>query len=92
MTALHHKKGISCIHIHGWIVNKWCPGCRSRWDKSAVDGLTAREFEQQCDLGLVHAALVAVEGGEIPLSPLLADFDLALVFSERMPPPAPSAN
>ena len=28
MTALYHKKGISCIHVHGWITQKWCPHCR----------------------------------------------------------------
>ena len=82
MTALHHAKGIRCIHIHGWNVNKWCPRCRHRWDASSLEGLTAADYERESDVALAHAALVAMEAGEIPISPLLADFDLATVFVE----------
>ena len=92
MTALHHKKGIRCIHIHGWLVQKWCPQCRARWNESAAEGFTERDYERESDVALAHAALVAMEGGEIPISPLLADFDLGQTFEQRMPLPKPHAN
>ena len=82
MTALRHTKGIRCIHIHGWMVNKWCPRCRARWDDSAADGLSAADYERESDVALAHAALVAMEHGEIPISPLLAEFDLGTVFDD----------
>ena len=87
MTALHHAKGIHCIHIYGLNVNKWCHRCRQRWDDSAAEGLSERDYERESDVALAHAALVAMEGGEIPLSPLLAEFDLGPTFLERMPSP-----
>jgi hypothetical protein len=54
--------------------------------------LSARDYERESDVALAHAALVAMENGEIPISPLLAEFDLSFVFVERMPPVQPSAN
>ena len=56
-----------------------------RWDASAAEGLTERDYERESDVALAHAALVAMEGGEIPISPLLAEFDLSLAFVERVP-------
>jgi hypothetical protein len=86
MTALHHAKGIRCVHIHGWITNKWCPRCRARWNESAAEGLTVSEYEKESDVALAYAALVAIETGEIPISPLLAEFDLGMAFMERVAP------
>jgi hypothetical protein len=82
LTALYHHKGIRCIHIHGWNTGKWCPRCRLRWEDSRM---SASEYERESDVALAHAALVAMEGGEIPISPLLAEFDLGLAFTDRMP-------
>ena len=86
MIALHHAKGIRCIHIHGWRVQKWCPGCKKRWDDSSSEGFTAVDYERESDVALVHAALVAMEAGEIPITPLLAEFDLAMAFTDRIAP------
>jgi hypothetical protein len=86
MTALHHAKGIRCIHIHGWRTAKWCPRCRARWDASAAEGLTASDYERESDVALAHATLVAMESGEIPISPLLSEFDLGMTFVERIGP------
>jgi hypothetical protein len=47
--------------------------------------MSASEYERESDVALAHAALVAMEGGEIPISPLLAEFDLGLAFTDRMP-------
>jgi hypothetical protein len=86
MTALHHAKGIRCIHLHGWRTVKWCPRCRAHWDDSTAEGLTVRDYERESDLALAHAALVAIESGEIPISPLLSEFDLGMAFMERVSP------
>jgi hypothetical protein len=85
LTALHHGKGIRCIHIHGWNANHWCPRCRADWHNST---LTNRDYERESDMALAHAALVAMEMGEIAISPLLAEFDLSLAFVERITPSA----
>jgi hypothetical protein len=50
--------------------------------------LQCRDYEQQADIDLAHAVLAAMEQGEIPTSPLLADFDLV----RRADLTEPSAN
>lgn len=86
MTTMHHGHGIRCIHFHGWDTNSWCLMCRNHWHHSADDGLSVAEYERESDIALTHAALVAVERGEIPISPLLAEFDLGMAFMERVAP------
>jgi hypothetical protein len=86
MTALSHSHGIRCIHMHGWDVNQWCQGCRNHWHHSADDGMSTTDYERESDVALTHAALVAVESGSIPISPLLSEFDLGMAFMERITP------
>ena len=86
MTAIHHHAGIRCIHIHGWETARWCHGCRLHWHHASDEDFTQEEYERESDVGLAHAVLTRMEGGEIPLSPLLAEFDLGFVFEPRMAP------
>jgi hypothetical protein len=86
MTALHHSRGVRCIHFHGWDTHKWCLSCRNHWHHSADDGLSASDYERESDVALTHAALVAIEAGAIPISPLLAEFDLGMAFMDRVAP------
>ena len=41
---------------------------------------------------LAYAVLVAMEAGEIPISPLLADFDLTNVFEPARSAPSENAR
>jgi len=78
---------VHCIHIYGWNTSAWCIPCRNHW-RNTCSQLDCRNYEQQADTALAHAILIAMEDGEIPTSPLLADFD----FTRLAELADPSAN
>jgi len=94
--AVRHTKGIHCIHIHGWNTVLWCLQCRNHLhntiENPVADWADAdfERYERQRDTELAHAVLAAMERGEIPISPLMADFDLTNVFESRVPEPSPN--
>lgn len=95
---IRHGKGIHCLHIFGWDTDSWCPGCTNHWhhtfeeaSERGTPGARAA-YQNNADVTLAYNVLTALEAGEIPISPLLADFDLSLAFVERMPTSQPSAN
>ena len=86
MLALHHGKGIRCIHMHGWSFDNWCLGCRNHWHATRDEGISQEEYEQESDQALAHAALVGLSRGEIAIGPPLDEFDLSMTFEERALP------
>ncbi len=98
MTAIRHGTGIHCLHSHGWQTVLWCEQCRNHLHASAPDDRPVSNwsqadfdaYERDRDLCLAYSVLNAMESGEIPISSLLADFDLTNAFEPRVP--APSEN
>ena len=89
MNAIRHPDHIHCIHIYKWNEHLWCRACRNHWHATRDDANPNFEgYERDQDLVLAHAVLVAMEAGEIPISPLLAEFDLGTAFVDRMPEPS----
>ncbi len=86
MLAVEHGKGIRCIHMHGWNTDQWCQRCRNHWHATRDEGISPADYERESDISVAHAALVAMENGTIPISPLLAEFDLGMAFMERISP------
>ena len=82
------------LHSHPWMeLRSVVPGCRNHWHvprpTSPTEGprrpgtVRARAGPRPCP-----RVLVAMEAGEIPISPLLAEFDLGTAFADRMPEPS----
>ena len=68
---IRHRKGIHCIHIYGWMTQRWCHHCRHQWEEfETVDpmGRKAR-FAQLADADLARVVLDRIECGEIPPPP-----------------------
>jgi hypothetical protein len=71
---IRHPEQVHCLHLHGWNTAAWCQPCRNHWLNSCGQ-LECRTYEQAADVTLAHAILASMEDGEIPPSPLLAEFD-----------------
>jgi hypothetical protein len=88
---IRHRRGLHCIHIHGWSVNEWCSQChKALMEFQAPFGEEPRlAFERYVDAMLAIYVCHDMEGGLIPIPAVVASLGLP----ERPPwPPAPSAN
>jgi hypothetical protein len=85
---IRHPEHLHCMHIHGWVVQRWCPRCRLHWEETCGK-VHCRSYEQQADMEAAHAICLLMESGDVPIPCEFANLELA----ERVPwPPAPSEN
>jgi len=83
-VKIRHPEHINWIHIYGWNTSAWCRPCLYHWLNTCGE-LDSRDYEAEADRSLAHAILTAMEEGEIPVSPLLADFDFVRIADLATP-------
>ncbi len=86
-----HPHAIHCLHTRGWHTRSWCLSCRRHWEDTCGE-LYSTAYERIADANLVHAILIEMEDGTLPIPPEILSLDLTDLGIETQRPAATSNN